>query len=56
MRTTKPAVEGKANADVLKVLGKRLGRPVALVRGEKGRLKTLRVMLPAGVRVEQLLP
>lgn len=53
--TSKPAVEGKANADVLRRLKKALGRPVTMVSGERSRTKRLAVDLPAGQRVEDLL-
>jgi len=44
---TAPPVEGAANAALVKLLAKRLGVPrrdVAILRGESGRDKTLRVV------------
>ena len=50
IRLAAPAVEGKANAELRRFLADAFGVPlknVALVRGETGRRKTLRIASPA---------
>ncbi|HEV8097080.1 MAG TPA: DUF167 domain-containing protein [Burkholderiales bacterium] len=50
IRLAAPAVEGKANAELRRFLADAFGVPlknVALVRGETGRRKTLRIAFPA---------
>ena len=50
IRLAAPAVEGKANAALIAFLAEAFGVPqrnVALVRGENGRRKTLRIASPA---------
>jgi hypothetical protein len=50
IRLAAPAVEGKANAALLAFLAEAFGVPqrnVALIRGETGRRKTLRIASPA---------
>ena len=50
VRLAAPAVEGKANAALIAFMAEAFGVPqrnVALVRGESGRRKTLRIASPA---------
>jgi len=50
IRLASPAVDGKANAELRRFLADAFGVPlknVALVRGETGRRKTLRIASPA---------
>jgi uncharacterized protein (TIGR00251 family) len=50
IRLAAPAVQGKANAELRRFLADAFGVPlknVALVRGEAGRRKTLRIASPA---------
>ena len=49
-----PPVEGKANAELIKLIAKQLGVPkraVEILHGEQSKQKTLRVL---GVRAEQV--
>jgi len=50
VRLAAPAVEGKANAALIAFMAEAFGVPqrnIALVRGESGRRKTLRIASPA---------
>ncbi|MDD5349118.1 MAG: DUF167 domain-containing protein [Chthoniobacteraceae bacterium] len=54
-----PAVEGKANAELLRFLAERFGvRPhaVTLVRGETARLKTVRIEGAEAADLERVCP
>lgn len=54
-----PAVEGKANAELLRFLAERFGvRPhaVTLVRGETARLKTVRIEGAEAADLERICP
>ena len=49
IRLAAPAVDGKANAELTRFLAEAFGVPqlnVALIRGEAGRRKTVRILLP----------
>jgi len=58
IRVTAPAVEGKANAALVKYVAKKLGIPkssVTLVRGERGREKLLAISGPKAGEARRLL-
>jgi uncharacterized protein (TIGR00251 family) len=49
IRLAAPAVDGKANAELMRFLAEAFGVPqrnVALIRGEGGRRKTVRILSP----------
>lgn len=58
IRVTAPAVEGQANAALIKYVAKKIGIPkssVTLVRGERGREKLLAISGPRAVDARKLL-